>query len=191
MVRLPTGSSIYSSSGPRQKLRVGCQARGHALTNTLAYVMVCLLAVMLQACSTSPEQASHIDELIPAEVGNYRYEPWRPVDDDAYAAINVLMDEADVLMQRHAYEAAADKIERALRIKPDYAAAWSRLSWLALQTNSPKRSVFMAKRSNSLAHSDPALQSLNWTFIRAASREMNDEDAYYRANQQIESLKAF
>jgi hypothetical protein len=49
----------------------------------------------------------------------------------------------------------------------------------------------MAKRSNSLAFSDPELQVLNWSFIRAASEVLNDEDTYQRANQKIESLNAF
>ena len=96
-----------------------------------------------------------------------------------------------MLIENRAYNAAADKLERVLRIKPEYAPAWSRLSWLALQMNSPKRSVQMAKRSNSFAFSDPELQALNWSFIRSASRVLNDEDTYYRANQKIESLKIF
>jgi hypothetical protein len=82
-------------------------------------------------------------------------------------------------------------LERVLRIKPSYAPAWSRLSWLALQMNLPKRSVQMAKRSNSFAFSNPDLQSLNWSFIRAASQSLNDEATYQRANQKIESLKVF
>ena len=149
-----------------------------------------ILALLLSACSTTGRQSAQVD-VIEVEEGNYRYDAWRPDQSDEYAAINVLLDEADVLMQRQAYDAAADKIERVLRIRPDYAAAWSRLSWLALQTDSPKRSVFMAKRSNSLAQADPELQSLNWRFIRAASRVLNDDDSYFRAKQKIEALKAF
>ena len=123
--------------------------------------------------------------------GNYKYDAWRPANSAEYEAINVLLDEADALIENRAYNAAADKLERVLRIKPGYAPAWSRLSWLALQMNSPKRSVQMAKRSNSFAISDPELQSLNWSFIRAASKALDDEETYYRANQKIESLKAF
>ena len=89
------------------------------------------------------------------------------------------------------YNAGADKLERVLRIKPNYAPAWSRLSWLALQMNSPERSVQMAKRSNSFAYSDPQLQLLNWSFIRDASKILRDEESYYRATQKLESLKAF
>ena len=155
-------------------------------------IMLLLLSLiqLLAGCSTTGQPT--VDAVsTEVEEGNYRYDAWRPNSSEEFAAINVLLDEADVLMQRQAYDAAADKIERVLRIRPDYAAAWSRLSWLALQTDSPKRSVFMAKRSNSLAQADPELQSLNWSFIRAASKALNDEDTFFRANQKIESLKAF
>ncbi|HHJ34523.1 MAG TPA: hypothetical protein ENJ87_02045 [Gammaproteobacteria bacterium] len=135
------------------------------------------------------------DSVVDETRDNYKYDAWRPTRDTVgtteFEAINVLLEESDVLIENRAYDAASDKLERVLRIKPKYAPAWSRLSWLALQMNSPKRSVQMAKRSNSLAFSDPALQSLNWSFIRAASEVMQDEVSYERANQKIESLKAF
>lgn len=131
------------------------------------------------------------DSSLSGDEGNYKYDAWRLHSEEGLAAINVLLDEADVLISNKAYDAAADKIERVLRIKPDYAPAWSRLSWLALQSNSAKRSVQMAKRSNSLSYADPELQALNWSFIRAASQLLHDEGAYDQAVMKIESLKAF
>ncbi|NOQ87786.1 MAG: hypothetical protein GQ550_02590 [Gammaproteobacteria bacterium] len=148
-----------------------------------------LLTVFLVACAATDKRAADgADQL---EVGSYKYDAWRLNASGEYEAINVLLDEADVLIEKKAFNAAADKLERVLRIKPEYAPAWSRLSWLALQMNSPERSVQMAKRSNSFAFSDPELQALNWSFIRTASKELNDEDSYHRANQKIESLKIF
>ncbi|VAW54290.1 hypothetical protein MNBD_GAMMA05-779 [hydrothermal vent metagenome] len=125
------------------------------------------------------------------EAGLYKYDAWRLKNTTEFEAINVLLDESDMLIDNNAFNAASDKLERVLRIKPNYAPAWSRLSWLALQMNSPKRSVQMAKRSNSFAFSNPELQSLNWSFIRAASKSLNDEESYHQANQKIESLKVF
>ena len=185
MWMIQTGSSICSASYDS-----GRCSGGRGRSTAASVLLVTILALFLSACGTTGKQSAKMD-VIDVEEGNYRYDAWRPVQSGEYAAINVLLDEADVLMQRQAYDAAADKIERVLRIRPDYAAAWSRLSWLALQTGSPKRSVFMARRSNSLAQADPELQSLNWSFIRAASGVLNDEDSYFRANQKIESLKAF
>jgi len=126
-----------------------------------------------------------------AQPANYKYEAWRLNDYREFEAINVLLNQVDVLIENNALNEAADKLERVLRIKPDYAPAWSRLSWLALKMDSPKRSVQMAKRSNSFAFSDPELQLLNWSFIRDASQVLNDEDSYFRATQKIDSLKAF
>ena len=125
------------------------------------------------------------------EPGYYKFDAWSPDISGDYEAIKNLLDEVDRLIENQAFDAASDKLERILRIKPQYAPAWSRLSWLALQMYSPERSVQMAKRSNSFAYSDPELQLLNWAFIRDASELLNDEESYQRANRKIESLKAF
>ena len=148
-----------------------------------------LFAILLSSCASTDKQVSLEDQA--DESATYKYDAWRLVRERDFEAINVLLNDADVLIEKQAYDAATDKIERVLRIKPDYAPAWSRLSFLALQTNSPERAVQMAKRSNSYAYSDPELQLLNWSFIRSASQLLNDDDGYYRANQKIESLKAF
>mgnify|MGYP001821662743 CR=1 FL=1 len=148
-----------------------------------------ILLVLLASCASTEKHS--ITEDVVSDTGNYKYAAWRLDNTGQFEAINVLLDEADMLIESRAYNSAVDKIERALRIKPEYAPAWSRLSWLALQMDSPERSIQMAKRSNSLAFSDPELQVLNWSFIRAASEVLNDEDSYQRANQKIESLKAF
>ena len=146
------------------------------------------MVLLLASCaSTDKYTSSHSVD----ESGNYKYDAWRLVKSNELEAINLLLDESDVLIENQALNAAADKLERVLRIKPDYAPAWSRLSWLALQMNSPKRSIQMAKRSNSFAYSNPELQALNWSFIRTASKELQDEESYNRANQKINSLKVF
>ena len=153
----------------------------------------CFFALLLMSCASTDSRYSSgsYQSAVDDDSGNYKYDAWRLRQSEDLDAINLLLDESDVLIQNNAYNAATDKLERVLRIKPDYAPAWSRLSWLALQTNSARRSIQMAKRSNSFAYSDPELQSLNWTFIQSASQMLLDEDTYNEAIQQIESLKAF
>ena len=146
------------------------------------------LILLIVSCASTEK---HIMQDSVDEPGYYKYDAWSPGASGDHEAIKNLLDEADRLIENQAFDAASDKLERILRIKPQYAPAWSRLSWLALQMNSPERSVQMAKRSNSFAYSDPQLQLLNWIFIRDASEVLNDEESYYRANQKIESLKAF
>ena len=158
--------------------------------STLRLLSTFFLSVMLISCAYTEMHDSSSG--LPGQTqGNHKYDAWRLSNTTELEAINVLLDESDRLIESYAYNAASDKLERVLRIKPQYAPAWSRLSWLALQMNSPKRSVQMAKRSNSFAFSDPELQALNWSFIRSASKTLQDEDSYNRANQKIESLKAF
>lgn len=146
------------------------------------------MSILIISCALPGRQ---MGDSVVAQPANYKYEAWRLNDYREFEAINVLLNQVDVLIENNALNEAADKLERVLRIKPDYAPAWSRLSWLALQMDSPKRSVQMAKRSNSFAFSDPELQLLNWSFIRDASQVLNDEDGYFRATQKIDSLKAF
>ena len=160
------------------------------MTLNLRFLSYLLLSIMLISCA-STEKHAMTDDVVKEEAGLYKYDAWRLRNTTEFEAINLLLDETDMLIENNAFNAASDKLERVLRIKPDYAPAWSRLSWLALQMNSPKRSVQMAKRSNSFAFSNPELQSLNWSFIRAASKSLNDEESYHRANQKIESLKIF
>ncbi len=150
-------------------------------------IIASLCLILLIASCASTEKHTMQD----SAVGNYKYDAWSPDTSGEYEAINKLLDEIDILIENQAFDAAADKLERVLRIKPQYAPAWSRLSWLALQMSTAKRAVQMAKRSNSFAYSDPELQLLNWSFIRDASEILHDEEAYHRANREIESLKAF
>ncbi len=160
------------------------------MTLNLRLLSCLFISLMLVSCASTEKQAM-TENAAKEEAGLYKYDAWRLKNTTEFEAINVLLDESDMLIDNNAFNAASDKLERVLRIKPNYAPAWSRLSWLALQMNSPKRSVQMAKRSNSFAFSNPELQSLNWSFIRAASKSLNDEESYHQANQKIESLKVF
>ena len=145
------------------------------------------LLLLIASCASTEKQI----DLDVDGTGNYRFDAWRPVNSDELEAINILLNDVDLLIEEHELNAAADKLERVLRIKPEYAPAWSRLSWLALQMDSPERSIQMAKRSNSLAYSNSDLQLLNWSFIRTASESLHDEESFNRANQKIDSLRTF
>lgn len=179
VVTVLTGFLIYSTN----------TAQLSYMYHFLRLLIALFFSILLISCASTDKQIA--SDSIVDEPGSYKYDAWRLNDSGEFEAINVLLNEVDVLIENQAMNAAADKLERVLRIKPEYAPAWSRLSWLALQMNSPERSVQMAKRSNSFAQSNPELLSLNWSFIRAASQLLNDEETYYRANQKIESLKEF
>jgi hypothetical protein len=148
-----------------------------------------ILFMLLISCASFDQQSSRSTDI--DEAAGIKYDAWRLDNYTGYEAINVLLIEADGLIEHQNYNAATDKLERVLRISPEYAPAWSRLSWLALQMNSAKRSVQMAKRSNSFAYTNPQLQLLNWSFIRDASQILDDKNTYDRAVQKIELLETF
>lgn len=154
----------------------------------LRLISCLLLAILLVSCTTSGRQS--IDGDIVVESRN-RFPAWQLENSREFEAINVLLSEVDSLIENNSLDAAEDKLERILRVKSGYAPAWSRLSWVALEKGSAKRAVQMAKRSNSFAHGNNQLQSLNWSFIRDASHVLQDEDTYLRAGQKIDSLQKF
>lgn len=159
----------------------------------MQFVKYILLSIFLVSCATIEKPTSEDVTLGNRldDAGDYKYAAWRLNLAKEYGAINPLLKEVDALIEKHQFNTAIDKLERVLRIKPKYAQAWSRLSWLALETNTPKRSMQMAKRSNSFAFSNSKLQMLNWTFIRSASEALDDDVAYKRADKKIKSLEAF
>lgn len=153
----------------------------------LLRLISCLFfAILLASCTTTGLQSTDGDMVVDSP---NKFAAWQLKSSREYEAINVLLSEVDSLIENNSLDAAEDKLERILRIKSGYAPAWSRLSWLALEANSPRRAVQMAKRSNSFSHGNNQLQSLNWSFIRDASHTLHDEEAYRRANEKIDSLQ--
>jgi hypothetical protein len=160
-----------------------------------------LLSIFLVSCATMEKPVGDdivlddkLDDKLSGtldQTGDYKYDAWRLNLAKEYGAVNPLLKEVDTLIEKHQFNTAIDKLERALRIKPKYAQAWSRLSWLALETNTPKRSMQMAKRSNSFSFSNAKLQVLNWTFIRSASEALDDDATFRKADKKIKTLKAF
>lgn len=104
-------------------------------------------------------------------------------------AVNELLQQADKLIADNLLDQASDKLERLLRIAPSSAQAWSRLSWIALESNMPGRTRQMAQRSNSYARSHK-LKALNWFFIRETGFVTGDEDVIKHAESMIRSFNA-
>jgi Tfp pilus assembly protein PilF len=104
-------------------------------------------------------------------------------------AVEGLMQQADSLIESNSLDLAEEKIERALRISPDYAPGWSRLSRIALSRSDPSRAIQMAKRSNSFAGKNVELKRLNWLFIRDARLSLNDAEGVDQANAALRRLQ--
>ncbi|UCB54644.1 MAG: hypothetical protein JSW45_12020 [Thiotrichales bacterium] len=115
---------------------------------------------------------------------------WQQASGDALPAVDDLINQADSQIAMSNYDVASEKLERALRISPDYAPAWSRLSQIALFRQDPQRAIQMAKRSNSHAGNSVELKLLNWQFIREASDMLDDIEGVQNANKAISILQS-
>ena len=152
-------------------------------TYQAACVSCCLLA--LTACSsleTQPEAGSQNTLAMATQT-------LRDSGIRANPAVEGLMQQADTLIENNRLDLAEEKIERALRISPDYAPGWSRLSRIALSRNDPARAIQMAKRSNACAGDTIELKRLNWLFIRDARVSLNDAEGVEQANAAIRRLQ--
>lgn len=158
--------------------------------------LLVLINAALLACSGVKRSDPFIVSEQPIELqvtGNQKFAAWIPENKPGKStgvnlAVLALLKQSDKLIMENELEQAADKLERLLRIEPTYAPAWSRLSWIALQTDVPVRARQMAQRSNSYAKTDKDLIILNWSFIRLASQQLQDNDEVLRAERMIEQL---
>jgi len=115
---------------------------------------------------------------------------WQKESGTALPAIDDLMQQADSQIALSNWDLASEKLERALRISPEYAPAWSRLSRIALFREEPARAIQMAKRSNSHAGNSVELKLLNWQFIREASEMQGDIEGVSNASKAIYILQS-
>lgn len=115
---------------------------------------------------------------------------WQQSSGNALPAVEDLVKQADAQISVNNWDVASEKLERALRIAPDYAPAWSRLSHIALAKDDPARAIQMAKRSNSYAGNSVDLKLLNWELIREASVMLDDNEGVQNAVKAINILQS-
>ena len=158
----------------------------------IRYSSFCFLLVipfMLASCAGVGDKTQAFEQ--PVETtGAQKYSAWSQENSSAAGnkAVKDLLQQADALIAKNQMELASEKLERLLRIEPSYAQAWSRLAWIALQSDSPGRTQQMAQRSNSYAYGDKRLKLLNWTFIRQAAQLMGKDALVRKAEEMIKSL---
>ena len=99
-------------------------------------------------------------------------------------AVQQLIRQADDAIRNQNYGKAASLLERVLRIDNRVASAWSRLGWLAMQQQQPRRAQNLLMRSNSLSRSRQ-LQKLNWRLYHNASEAAGDSAGVARAEQKL------
>ena len=152
-------------------------------------LLTALAALILMQLSCAPAGYQKPDsEAVPTLA--MATDTWQNVSVSTLPAVEDLMQQADAQIALSNWDLASEKLERALRISPDYAPAWSRLSHIALYRENPARAIQMAKRSNSYAGDSVNLKLLNWQFIREASVMQGDIEGVQNANKAIYILQS-
>jgi tetratricopeptide (TPR) repeat protein len=106
------------------------------------------------------------------------------------AAVVALLDHAEQQANSGDLPAAALTLERAIRIDPRNPVLWHHLATVRLAEGNSGQAEEMAKKSNSLAAGDYALQVRNWDLIVRARRARGDLTGAQSAERQKQALQA-
>ena len=114
----------------------------------------------------------------------------RGIDRSTYgmsAAMSALIQQADQSIELQRWSAAMSTLERALRINPKQAEAWTRMAVVYLGQNNPEQCIHMAKKSNVYARANNSLMAYNWLLMSRAYEQMGQmekaEQALMKSNQ--------
>lgn len=120
-----------------------------------------------QAHNTSPQKA-----------------PPRSASEVSSPAVMSLLSSADTLAKAGHMDAAASTLERALNLDPRNPFIYQRLAAVRLAQNQPGQAEQMAMKSNSVASSNPFVESSNWKLIAEARRAAGNRQGAQRASAQ-------
>ena len=91
-------------------------------------------------------------------------------------AMSALVMQADSAIEQQQWSEAVAILERALRINPKQAEAWTRMAVVYLGQDNPEQCLHMAKKSNRHAKSNHKLQAYNWLLMSRAYKQLDKPD---------------
>jgi tetratricopeptide (TPR) repeat protein len=83
-----------------------------------------------------------------------------------------LLQQADWAIERQGWAEASGLLERALRINPRQAQAWSRMAVVKLGAGNAQQGIQMAKKSNRFAQGDKQIKAYNWLLISRGHEQL-------------------
>jgi tetratricopeptide (TPR) repeat protein len=101
-----------------------------------------------------------------------------------------LIRRADAAIEQQQWPVATGLLERALRINPKQAEAWTRMAVVNLGQQNPQQALQMAKKSNRYARDDDALKAYNWLLMSRAYESLGKAALAEQALATSRSLQA-
>lgn len=98
-------------------------------------------------------------------------------DAPSSSVVRKLMSTAQQQREAGNLDAAANSLERALRLEPRNAKLWSRLANIRFSQQLWQKSIQLANKSNTLASSSRGLRRQNWYLIANAYSAAGDEES--------------
>jgi len=106
------------------------------------------------------------------KIATYSLPNERPVS----SVVRNLTRRAQDLSREGNYDAAANSLERALRIEPRNSKLWNQLADVRYSQESWNKAIQLAAKSNTLAGSDKTLRRENWYLMSNAYRKLGNSD---------------
>ena len=101
-----------------------------------------------------------------------------------------LISRADAAIDQQRWPDASALLERALRVNPKQAEAWTRMAVVKLGTGNPEQSIQMARKSNRHARDSRSLMAYNWLLISRAHEQLGQSAQAQTALQKSRQLEA-
>lgn len=140
-----------------------------------SFLFFLLILFLVQACSSLPPQKAtpYRKKPVPQQVikeSPQQIIPKRPVTLSTNSIVQKISDQANQLMEDGELDAAAQTLERGIRIAPKDALLWSQLATVRLKQERYGQAQSLAAKSSSLATNNIALLDKNRSIIEAAGR---------------------
>lgn len=119
----------------------------------------------------------------------WRFDAPRNAQQVSSAPVKTLIRQATIERDAELNDRAVATLQRAARIEPRNAFVWGLLSKLNLEMDRPREASALARKSNSLAQTNPFVQLRNWRVIAEAEDIVDDDDDADEAEEKVEQLE--
>lgn len=130
-----------------------------------------LMLLIVQSCTTPPYHPPTPYNKRPAvEQENNLPDRTEPAESPTDPIVSDISQQASHLMRQGQLDAAAQTLERGLRISPKDPSLWSQLATIRLQQHRYEQALSMAAKSNDLAGGNGTIMRRNLLIIEEAQR---------------------